>query len=79
MTAEKFSALLTLIVPQFVAQVAQAKNLSETAATKAVYQSAFMRDLTDESTKLWHYGPAELLALYEQTCQSGQWDYAEAG
>jgi len=78
MTPEKFSALLTLIIPQLVAGVERREDLSEKEAIRQVYQSGFLRDLTDESTKLWHYGAAALLALYEGERQGKPWDYLEA-
>ena len=78
MSANQFSALLTVIIPQLIEKVSQGQNIDELTALKQVYQSQFLADLSDESTKLWHYGPVTLASLYEMDRAGQAWNYPEA-
>lgn len=57
-----------LLLPWKVAGVAElwAKELgvSQMEALMRFYRTSFYRDLEDESTKLWHYSPEQLYALF---------------
>jgi len=65
MNDNKFSAILSVIVPPVVELIAKRKGISEIAATESFYRSAVYARLSDESSKLWHYSAETLYAMYD--------------
>lgn len=61
-TSENLHLLLPGKVSKMAVMYAADFGLSITEALNRIYQSATYRQLEDESTKLWHYGP---VALYQ--------------
>ena len=77
MSEGRFSALLSVIVPPVVALIAGRKGVSEAAATEAFYRSAVYAKLSDEKSKLWHYGAETLYALYDDEVSGRAIEYPE--
>ena len=63
-TSENLYLLLPGKVSKMAVMYASDFGLSITESLKRIYQSSTYRQLEDEETKLWHYGP---VALYEIT------------
>lgn len=61
---------LYLILPFKVSQLAllyaKKHGISTTDAIKKIYNSETYKDLENEKTKLWHYGPVALLDTLEE-------------
>lgn len=60
---------LYLFIPYKVAKVAafisRDEHIPITEAMSRFYKSATYKELEDESTKLWHYGPVALYQEYQ--------------
>ena len=61
-TSENLYLLLPGKVSKMAVMYASDFGLSITESLKRIYQSSTYRQLEDEETKMWHYGP---VALYE--------------
>lgn len=77
MNDNQFSALLAIIVPQIVDEIAQNSNLEYDQIISAFYHSKLYRELSDEQTKMWHYSPRTLYTLYQDELLTGTYDYPE--
>ena len=61
-TSQNLYLLLPGKVSKMAVMYAENFGLSITEALNRIYQSSTYRQLEDEETKLWHYGP---IALYQ--------------
>lgn len=61
-TSQNLYHLLPGKVSKMAVMYAEDFGLSITEALNRIYQSSTYRQLEDEETKLWHYGP---IALYQ--------------
>lgn len=61
-TSQNLYLLLPGKVSKMAVMYAEDFGLSITEALNRIYQSSTYRQLEDEETKLWHYGP---IALYQ--------------
>lgn len=77
MNDDQFSAMLALIVPPIVEKIVENSNVGETVAISRFYQSKLYRELSDETSKLWHYGPMTLYTMYQDELLTGSYDYPE--
>jgi len=77
MNAEKFAAMLFLLVPQVVHLIAEQHSLSEEEAVKRFYDSRLYALLEDEQTKLWHYSPLMLFTMYDEETKTGEITFPE--
>jgi len=66
MDEDKFSAMLTVIIPPVVKLVVERTGMDETEATEAFYASKVYEWLADEKSKTWHLSPQTICDLYEQ-------------
>ena len=73
----RFSALLSVIVPPVVGMIADRKGLTEIAASESFYRSGLYAKLSDEKSKLWHYGAETLYAMYEDEVSGRMVEYPE--
>ncbi|MEN6568174.1 MAG: hypothetical protein ABFC57_17970 [Veillonellales bacterium] len=69
--------ILTLIVPQLIALIAEKQNVDELQATEELYQSELYALLEDEDTKLWHLSPLTLYEMFAEEKQTGQITFPE--
>ena len=77
MSDNQFSAMLGIIVPEVVDLIIKNSNLEESRAVSLFYQSKLYRELSDESSKLWHYSPQTLYTMYQDEILTGTYDYPE--
>ena len=77
MNEDQFSAMLAILVPPIIQQITENSNVGEAKAISRFYQSKLYRELSDESSKLWHYSPKTLYTLYQDELLTGTYDYPE--
>lgn len=63
-TSRNLYLLLPGKVSRMASMYAADFGLTVTEALKRIYQSTTYRQLEDEQTKLWHYGPVALYQLF---------------
>lgn len=63
-TSDNLYLLLPGKVSKMAVMYASDFGLTVTEALKRIYQSATYRQLEDEETKLWHYGPVALYQMF---------------
>ena len=80
MNEEKFNiCLIVAIIPQIIDLIVKNSNITEWQAIKIFYHSKLYRDLSDESTKLWHFSPLLLYTLFQDEMLTGSYEYPEVG
>ena len=77
MNADQFSAMLAIIVPSILDQITKNSNVDEKTVISRFYQSKLYRELSDETSKLWHYSPMTLYTMYQDELLTGTYDYPE--
>ncbi|MDE6892377.1 MAG: hypothetical protein K2P50_11340 [Lachnospiraceae bacterium] len=77
MNENQFSSLLAIIVPEIVAQITKNSNISEEQVTLRFYSSKLYAELSEESSKLWHYSPLLLYTMYQDELLTGGYEYPE--
>lgn len=63
-TSKNLYLLLPGKVSKMAVMYAADFGLTITEALKRIYQSSTYRQLEDEKTKLWHYGPVALYQMF---------------
>lgn len=74
---KKLKAILTLILPKLISEIAKKGNIGEIEAMNQLYQSDLYRLLEDEETKLWHFSPLTLYHMFEEEKQTGKITFPE--
>lgn len=77
MNENQFSAMLTLIVPPIIEQITKNSNLDDNKIICLFYKSKLYKELSDEKSKLWHYGPVTLYTMYQDELLTGSYSYPE--
>lgn len=77
MNEDQFSAMLAIIVPPIIDLITKNSNVSDDIAISRFYQSRLYQELSDESSKLWHYSPLTLYTMYQDELLTGYYDYPE--
>lgn len=77
MNKDQFSALLAVLVPPVISLIAQNSNADITTVISRFYSSKLYRELADEESKLWHYGPMMLYTMYQDELLTGSYEYPE--
>lgn len=77
MNEDQFSAMLGILVPPIIEQIIKNSNVDDEVAVSHFYQSRLYKELSDESTKLWHYSPMTLYTMYQDELLTGTFDYPE--
>ena len=77
MSEDQFSAMLAIIVPPVIEQSTKNSNVDGEKAISRFYQSRLYQELSDETSKLWHYGPMTLYTMYQDELLTGSYDYPE--
>lgn len=77
MNEDQFSAMLAIIVPPIIDLITKNSNVSDDIAISRFYQSRLYQELSDESSKLWHYSPLTLYTMYQDELLTGSYDYPE--
>jgi len=79
MEQNKFSAMLTLIVPKVVLLIIENYGMDEIQATKSFYESKVYGLLEQEGTKLWHLSPLTLYNMFDEEKKTGSITFPEEG
>ena len=77
MDAERFAAVLFMLIPQVVQLIAERHKTSEEDAVGMFYHSRLYALLETEETKVWHYSPQLLFALYDEEARIGTITFPE--
>ena len=77
MNENQFSAMLALIVPPIIELITKNSNLDENKIIHLFYKSKLYKELSDEKSKLWHYGPVTLYTMYQDELLTGSYSYPE--
>ena len=77
MNDDQFSAMLAIIVPTVIEQITKNSNVDDAKVISQFYQSKLYQELSDESSKLWHYSPMTLYTMYQDELLTGSYDYPE--
>ena len=51
--------------------------MEEEVAISRFYQSKLYQELSEESSKLWHYGPMALYTMFQDELLTGSYEYPE--
>ena len=73
----QFDAILSILIPQVVALIAEKEELNDIAAINEFYQSEVYSVLSKEETKLWHYSPMMLYTMYKDEKETGVLSFPE--
>ncbi len=77
MNENQFSAMLAIIVPPVIEQITKNSNIGEDKVISRFYRSKLYQELSEERSKLWHYGPMTLYTMYQDELLTGFYDYPE--
>ena len=77
MNEDQFSAMLAIIIPPVIDLIINSSAMDEATIISSFYQSKLYRELSDESSKLWHYGPMTLYTMYRDELLTGYYKYPE--
>lgn len=71
MGAEKFSAVMGVIVEQIVHLISENYPYDEMTASNEFYNSKVYALLEQEETKLWHFSPLTLFNMFDEEKKTG--------
>lgn len=77
MGQEKFTAILSVLVPQVILLIAENYSNDEVVATEAFYDSGVYKMLEQEDTKLWHLSPLTLFNMFDEEKRTGTFTVPE--
>ena len=77
MNENQFSAMLALIVPPIIELITKNSNVDENKIIHLFYKSKLYKVLSDEKSKLWHYGLVTLYTMYQDELLTGSYSYPE--
>lgn len=77
MNENQFSAMLALIVPPIIELITKNSNVDENKIIHLFYKSKLYKELSDEKSKLWHYGAVTLYTMYQDELLTGSYSYPE--
>ncbi len=77
MGAEKFSAVMGLLVEQVVHLITENYAYDELTASNEFYSSEVYALLEQEETKLWHFSPLALFSLFDEEKKTGSFELPE--
>ena len=77
MNNSKFSAIMSVLVPQIVRLIQEKNTVDEIAASDMFYRSEVYALLEQEKTKLWHFSPLTLYTMFAEEQQTGAFEIPE--
>jgi len=77
MNENQFSAMLALIVPPIIKEIAKNSNIGEDKIISRFYRSRLYKELSLENSKLWHYSSMTLYTMYQDELLTGDYAYPE--
>lgn len=77
MGAEKFGAVMGVLVPQIIRLITENYSYDEITATNEFYGSNLYALLEQEDTKLWHFSPLTLFNMFDEEKRTGSFELPE--
>lgn len=77
MEAEKFSAVMGILVEQVVHLMVEKYPYDEITASREFYDSKVYALLEQEDTKLWHFSPLTLFHMFDDEKNTGSFELPE--
>ena len=77
MGAEKFGAVMGVLVEQIVHLITENYAYDEVTASNEFYNSKVYALLEQEETKLWHFSPLTLFKLFDEEQKMGTFELPE--
>lgn len=77
MRAEKFSAVMGILVPQVIRLITKNYAYDEMTAANEFYSSNLYALLEQEDTKLWHFSPLTLFNMFDEEKKTGSFTFPE--
>lgn len=77
MGAEKFSAVMGVLVEQVVHLIIENYAYDEITASNVFYNSKVYALLEQEETKLWHFSPLTLFNMFDEEKKTGKFELPE--
>jgi len=77
MGAEKFSAVMGVLVEQVVHLIIENYAYDEMTASNEFYNSKVYALLEQEETKLWHFSPLTLFNMFDEEKKTGKFELPE--
>lgn len=77
MEAEKFGAVMGVLVPQVIRLITENYSYDEMIATNEFYRSDLYALLEQEDTKLWHFSPLTLFNMFDAEKKTGSFELPE--
>lgn len=77
MGAEKFGAVMGVLVEQIVHLITENYGYDEITASNEFYGSMVYALLEQEETKLWHFKPLTLFILFDEEKKTGSFELPE--
>jgi len=69
MNKDKFSAILSLLIPQIAKEYMERTNEKQESAIIKIYSSKLYEMLEKEETKMWHFSPEMLCDILQNELQ----------
>ena len=70
---EKFNSVLSIaVIPQVIALIIEKDKKDEITAINEFYQSETYALLSKEETKIWHYSPMTIYAVWKREKETGE-------
>lgn len=79
MEAEKYGAVMGIIVPQVIRLIIQNYTYDEITAANEFYGSNLYSLLEQEDTKLWHFSPLTLFNMFDEEKKTGSFELPKEG
>lgn len=79
MEAEKYGAVMGIIVPQVIRLIIQNYTYDEITAANEFYGSNLYSLLEQEDMKLWHFSPLTLFNMFDEEKKTGSFEFPEQG
>lgn len=79
MEAEKYGAVMGIIVPQVIRLIIQNYTYDEITAANEFYGSNLYSLLEQEDMKLWHFSPLTLFNMFDEEKKTGSFEFPEEG
>ena len=77
MGAEKFGAVMGVLVEQIVYLITENYAYDELTASNEFYSPEVYALLEQEETKLWHFSPLALFSLFDEEKKTGSFELPE--
>ena len=77
MGAEKFSAVMGVLVEQIVHLITEKYAYDEMTASNECYNSKVYALMEQEDTKLWHFSPLTLFNMFDEEKKTGSFELPE--